>query len=186
MNQQPNQQPYYPQQMQAPKKGGGWGIGLILLVVLLPMILIGVGIMAVLGIYGTRKYISTAKAVEARSSLSQMGMLAKAAYERDGKVCRSASTPIPAAVPTGTKYMSSPGEWEADKATNAGFACLGFAMSTPQYFQYQYTATPTGFTATARGDLDADGVVSEYELSGQVVGGVLQVAPTLKETNAGE
>jgi type IV pilus assembly protein PilA len=188
MNQPP--QPPYPQPMQQmpPQKSGGagWGIGLILLVIVLPVMVAIIGILAVLGIYGTRKYIATAKQVEARSSLSQIGSLAKAAYARDGKVCPSASSPIPVKVPSGAKYQSATGEWDADKARNAGFACLGFSMMQPQYYQYEYQATATSFTVTARGDLDADGVNSELQLQGQVIGSDLVVAPTLKETNPGE
>jgi type IV pilus assembly protein PilA len=187
---QPPQNPY-PQQMQQmppPQKssGGGWGIGLILLVIVLPVMVAIIGILAVLGIYGTRKYIATAKQVEARSSLSQIGSLAKAAYARDGKVCPSASSPIPVKVPSGAKYQSSASEWESDAAKNAGFACLGFSMMQPQYYQYEYKATATSFTVTARGDLDADGINSELQLQGQVVGSDLIVAPTLMETNPGE
>ncbi len=188
MNQQP-QYPYPPQMQPPPQKSGGWSIGLILLVVVLPILALvigGIGIFAVLGIYGTRKYIATAKQVEARSSLSQIGMLSSAAYARDGNVCPSASSPVPAKVPSGTKYMSSPADWDVDKAANAGFACLGFSMSSPQYFQYDYKATATGFTATAIGDLDADGIPSEFSLEGKVVGSVLEVSPTLGEKNAGE
>ena len=51
---------------------------------------------------------------------------------------------------------------------------------------FRSKATATGFTATARGDLDGDGVASELSLEGKIVSGNLEVAPVLKETNAAE
>jgi Tfp pilus assembly protein PilE len=180
-----NQAPQYPQQMTAPKKSS-MPVWIIVIIVVVVSLVVIMGILGVLAIYGTRKYISAAKQVEARSSLSQIGSLATVAYARDGKVCPSASSKIPAAVPSATKYQSNASEWEVDQAANAGFACLGFSMSMPQYYQYEYKATATGFVATARGDLDGDGVLSELSLEGQVQNGALVVAPTLKEVNVGE
>lgn len=183
-----NQPPPYHQQPgpYAPKKG--WSIGIVLLVVVLPAIALVVGALVITSVFGVRKYISSAKQVEARSSLSQIGNQARAAYARDGKLCPSASATVPAsdALVKASKYQSSPDDWARDEAAHAGFACLGFALSAPQYYQYEYTATDSGFTATARGDLDGDGIVSVYELKGEVKSGALVVAPTLLETNPGE
>ena len=67
-----------------------------------------------------------------------------------------------------------------------GRQTLRHSRRAPQYFQYDYKATATGFTATAIGDLDGDGIPSEFSLEGKVVGGVLEVSPTLLEKNAGE
>ena len=96
-------------------------VGIILLVVVGAIVVIG-GILAVLAIYGMRKYISAAKQTEARSALAQIGSLSKAAFARDGKICPSASKPVPfTGVPKAAKYQSRPADWEADKAANAGF-----------------------------------------------------------------
>jgi hypothetical protein len=55
-------------------------------------------------------------------------------------------------------------------------------MSQPQYYQYDYKATATGFTVTAHGDLNGDGIVSTFEVEGKLSGGMVTVAPMIKET----
>jgi type IV pilus assembly protein PilA len=181
------------QQQQPPQQlGPGWqpppagpqkgmGVGLIV-----PM----VGIMAVLGIYGTRKYIANAKQAEARNTLAQIAKDAVVAYEdSDAKrICPSASVRIPAdrGAISGKKYLASSSEWQTDRAANAGFACLRFSMATPQYYQYEYEATPTSFVARAHGDLNGDGVFSTFEIKGQLVGDRLLVAPSILETDPDE
>jgi type IV pilus assembly protein PilA len=179
---------YPPQPPHAqPPKDDGAGTAVIIIGVLLGLVAV-IGILAVLAIYGVRKYIAQAKTAEARNSLGQIARDAQAAYERDGKLCPSASSPIPADMSTvsGRKYMSAPDEWSVDEAKNAGFACLKFEMSYPQYYQYDYKATKTGFVATARGDLNANGVFSRFEIRGEVQDGVLRVSPSLLEEDPQE
>jgi hypothetical protein len=87
----------------------------------------------------------------------------------------------------GTKYQSVPSDWEADGARHAGFACLGFSLELPQYYQYSYQASPDGrFAVTAHGDLNADGQVSTFVLRGQVAGSTVEIAPQIEETNPTE
>jgi type IV pilus assembly protein PilA len=160
-----------------------WLIILIVAIVAVPTV---GGVLAVLAIYGVRKYIAASKTIEARNTLTMLAKDATAAYERDGKLCPSASSPIPSAVPRAAKYQSSPSDWDADKALNAGFACLRFQMDSPQYYQYDYKSTPAGFTVTAHGDLDGDGVASTFEIEGRVSGGTVQVSPMIRETNPQE
>lgn len=165
--------------------------GVIILIVLLVIALPVLLLVLVGGIFGTRKYIANAKTAEAKNVLGALAKDAVVAYEGgdglDGKrrLCPSASRPIPADrnMVSGKKYMSTASEWTADREANAGFACLKFQLDTPQYFQYEYEATATGFTARARGDLNGDGVFSTYEVQGQIVGDRLVVAPTILETN---
>jgi type IV pilus assembly protein PilA len=181
-------QPMHPHQMQPmpPPQKSGMPIGLIIFLVAIPVLVAGIGIFAVLGIYGVRKYIASAKTAEARNTLAMIGRSAIAAYERDGKLCPSASSPVPMAVMHGTKYLSAPGDWEVDSATNSGFSCLKFSLTSPQYYQYDYHATATGFTLTARGDLNGDSVESEFTLTGVVTGSGIVLAPTILETNPEE
>lgn len=180
---------------QPPKKAGSGSTVAIILVSVVGGLVVILGVLAVLAFYGVRKYIANAKQAEARSSIRMMSAEAQAAYEArldaDGDdrdpgrhLCPSASTPVPADVRqiAGMKYQSSPLEWTDDP----GFSCLGFAQSGPQYYQYDYESTPAGFTAIARGDLDGDGVLSTFEIEGQLEGSDLVVAPTLKETDPSE
>jgi type IV pilus assembly protein PilA len=169
-----------------PKQGSGSGI--IILVVVLALIVPVIGILATLSIYGVRKYIANAKTAEARNTVSHVAKLAAAAYEEDHRLCPSASAPVPAqrSMIRGAKYMSSPADWQTDRAANAGFACLKFEMSMPQYFQYEYESTGDGFFVRAHGDLDGDGVYSTFEIEGRVQGGRVVVAPTISETSPEE
>jgi len=180
-------QPPVPPPPPAPKSGfPTWAIVLIVVGLGGPIFL---GIFASLAIYGVRKYIANAKTAEARNSLRQLGKDAQTAFERDHKVCKSASRPVPASVSAvrAQKYMASEADWNADQARHAGFACLGFRLAAPQYYQYMYTASPDGrIEITAHGDLNGDGILSTFLLRGEVQGGSLLIAPTLEETNPEE
>ena len=162
-----------------------------------------VPVLAVLGIYGTRKYIANAKTAEARNALGQIAKDAAMAYESADfsakgtsahRLCPSASTPVPGSMTfvKARKYQSSPADWEVDKATNAGFYCLKFSMDMPQYYQYSYSAHGAsspgdGFAGMAHGDLDGDGVTSEFTIMGRIApGGALSIAPNLLERDPEE
>ena len=172
-----------------------------------------VGVLAALGTNGVRKYIAAAKATEARNALGQMAKDASSAYDRGlttgevlgigesavsvARICPTAAWPIPGESDAirGRKYQSGPAEWN----DGAGWSCLKFAMKDPQYFQYYFAATPDvggwehgdQFDAIARGDLNGDGVLSRFDLFGQIqqaedAGPVLTLAPNIKETNPEE
>jgi type IV pilus assembly protein PilA len=170
-----------------------------------------VGVLAVLAIYGVRKYIANSKTAEARNSLGQIGKDAATAYEKESMaasvltqgtstavlraLCKSASLPIPNGIAgvQGKKYQSKPSEWSADQAGNSGFACLKYSMDQPQYYMYSYAVTGAGtavgdsFTATAQGDLNGDGVASTFTLLGAIGSGlVLNIAPNVLEVNPEE
>ena len=169
-----------------------------------------VGILAVLAIYGVRKYLANAKTAEARNSLGQMGKDAAAAYERESmpgtilgmggtaalsrQLCAGASKSVPDVKGkiAGAKYQSDPKEWNVDAASNSGFACLKFSMDQPQYYMYNYTsggggANGNSFIASANGDLNGDGNTSAFTLSGSINASyALNVAPNISETNPEE
>jgi type IV pilus assembly protein PilA len=165
-----------------------------------------VGVLAALAVYGVRKYVSSAKTAEARNGVGQIAKGAQAAFAADQmegntlslggtvtsnlRLCQSAT-----AVPTtddsvlGRKYQSRPSEWQGN------WDCLRFSISSPQYYQYNYTATGTGDTgstalAVARGNLDGDAIWSTISLAGTVAedAGQLELtfAPALAEQNAEE
>jgi type IV pilus assembly protein PilA len=164
-----------------------------------------VGILAVLAIYGVRKYLANAKTAEARNSLGQMAKDAAAAAEREKgttailtagasstlmrSFCGSASS-VPAAIPTGQKYQSTKADWNSGDAQN-GWQCVKFSMEEPQYYQYGYAASSTsavngGFTATANGDLNGDGIYSTFSVSGLAESGTIAISPNIQETNPEE
>ncbi len=165
-----------------------------------------VGILAVLAIYGVRKYLANAKTAEARNSLGQLAKDAAAAVEREkgsGAIiaagsssalmrafCASAGAAIPAAPPTASKYQSTKADWNGGDSTT-GWQCLKFTMEEPQYYQYNYSASDTSavsgaFAATAKGDINGDGVTSVFTVSGSAQSGSIAISPNIAETNPEE
>jgi type IV pilus assembly protein PilA len=177
----------------------------------LMIVVVIVGVLAVLATYGVRKYVANAKTVEARNSLGLIAQSAAAAYEREGmsgtvtsmrtssalsrQMCRSASASVPASKTAiqGRKYQSKPADWNVDAAGNSGFACLRFVMDQPQYYMYSYSVSGSGsnpndsFTAAAQGDLDGNGVLSLFQITGSINSKyVLNIAPNLVEVRPEE
>lgn len=162
-----------------------------------------VGVLAALAIYGVRKYLLNSKTAEVRNAVGQMAKDAKAAYERESmaagvlaagssasvsqNLCTSATKTVPAAKESiaGKKYQSAASDWEVDAATpGAGFACLHFALSDPQYYMYDYQGTSGAsgtFTAAGYGDLTGDGVTSTFALAGAITAGTVFVSPNFNE-----
>jgi len=169
-----------------------------------------VGILSVLAVYGVRKYIASSKTAEVRNSLGRMGNAASIAYEKElmatnmlapgtsaglsRTMCAKATQTVPPNVSLiqGKKYQSSAGDWNVDAASHAGFNCLHFTIDQPQYYMYGYnvsgSASPgDSFTATGNGDLNGDGVLSTFTLTGAINSSyVLNVAPNIAETNPEE
>jgi type IV pilus assembly protein PilA len=173
--------------------------GLIVVLALLGAFLIVLPVFCMIAIYGVRKYIANAKTAEARNAVGQIAKDAVAAYEgapgaTSRALCASASQSVPesARYVRGAKYQSSESDWAVDARRNAGFACLRFSMDQPQYYMYSYRAVGRSsagdsFVATANGDLNGDGVLSTFSLTGRVQpGGLLEVDPNLLETNPAE
>jgi type IV pilus assembly protein PilA len=169
----------------------------IIAVVVVGVLVAIVGIFAVLGIYGTRKYIANAKTAEARNYLGMMAKDAVNAYESEElsaesdtpsgvyrRLCPSARSPVPSslAMVRGVKYQSASSDWKSDP----GFSCLHFEVSSPQYYQYNYSSTSDAFTGTAKGDLNGDGMESTFEIKGMVQSGRVVVSPSILETNPEE
>jgi type IV pilus assembly protein PilA len=169
-----------------------------------------VGILAVLAIYGVRKYLANAKTAEARNSLGQMAKDAAAAYEKESmagtilgmgssaamsrSLCVGASASVPSGSSkiAGMKYQSTPAEWNADAVGNSGFACLKFSMDQPQYYMYNYISTGGGsagnsFQALANGDLDGNGTLSTFYLVGAINSQfAMNIAPNITEQSPEE
>ncbi len=187
-------------EMKGHSRGARAGFTLIELMIVVCI----VGVLAVLAVYGVQKYVAHAKSAEATSSVGEMAKDAAAAYERESmaasvmavktssgvarRLCGSATATVPASATSiqGRKYQSLPSEWNKDAATNAGFACLKFTIDQPQYYMYSYTASGTSgnagdtFTAQAQGDLNGDGVLSLFQVTGTINSSyVMNVAPNL-------
>jgi type IV pilus assembly protein PilA len=167
---------------------------LIVFLVLLGLSIPIGGVVAALAIYGVRKYVASAKTAEAKYTLNEIARLAVAAYEREstddpvhpaggshaaGRHLCGSAVAVPAAVPKGVKYMPSSADFSTGDA-HTGWTCLKFSINGPFYYQYRYDkgagsgksgASATGFEASARGDLDGNGVTSFFARSGDVRNG---------------
>lgn len=167
-----------------------------------------IGVLAALAIYGVSRYLRNAKTGEARSSIGAMakgnisfynaeqGKTTVIAEGTDAGVTRvicdtgSANRPMPATVPSGTKFQTSQAMW-SDGAAGKGWPCLKFSMEQPQYYQYDYSATgyntaTATFTAIAVGDLNGDGKTSLFTYAGSVQNGKVTMAPAIAEVNPDE
>jgi type IV pilus assembly protein PilA len=173
-----------------------------------------VGILAVLAIYGVRKYLANAKTAEARNGLGQMGKDQSAEFEAEimtgsplapggvaglsRSLCLAPSLPVPATpdLIKGQKYQSNQGptvDWRKDELTpQTGFACLRFEMDSPQYYMYTFASTtPTAaggtWAATAQGDLNGDGTLSTFTMNGVIQPSMtFSLAPNLIEAQPEE
>jgi type IV pilus assembly protein PilA len=173
-----------------------------------------VGILAVLAIYGVRKYLANAKTAEARNSLGQMGKDQSAEYEMESmagatlapggtagtshSLCASTGSSVPSAKGSiaGQKYQSSQAagtDWRADEATaRTGFSCLKFEMDAPQYYMYSFVTTSQTaagglWTGQANGDLNGDGALSTFTFAGVIQPTFnFSLAPNLTELNPEE
>ncbi|MCA9585147.1 MAG: prepilin-type N-terminal cleavage/methylation domain-containing protein [Myxococcales bacterium] len=171
-----------------------------------------VGVLAVLAVYGVRKYIANSKTTEARNSLGQIGKDAVTAFEGERmtaavlaeggtagvvrQMCETGTTKsIPASANSikGQKYQSSKADWSntADVTANKGWPCLKYEMTAPQYYQYSYqsfgsAANGDSFLATANGDLNGDTVLSTFTLIGQIQNSRLTLAPSIGEVSPEE
>src|SRR5688572_12751177 len=128
-----------------------------------------IGLLAALAIYGVRRYMTNSKTAEARQALGAISKGARAAFDGEvwadtgvitaggsrggagGQLCPEAAA-VPASIDSvaGQKYQSQDSDWD----DNAGWSCLRFSISGPQYFQYDYSIpSATEFTATAASKL---------------------------------
>lgn len=173
----------------------------------LMIVVVIIGILASLAIYGVQKYVASSKTGEARNSLGAIRKSAVTAYEGEQmagtllptggtvgatrRFCPNAGAAVPVTVPKGVKYQSSEAEWN----DNAGWTCLKFSMKGAQYYQYNYTGTNvtaalnagSGFQAQAVGDLDGDDATSLFSIEGSILtDGTLAVSPAINETSPEE
>lgn len=156
----------------APPPPSGSASGIIVALAVVGGLVVILGILSVLAIYGVRKYIASVKTMEARNTTALLAKTAIAAHERDGKLCPSTrAVPKDPSEISGKKYMSRSGEW-----SEAGFDCLRFEMTSPQYYSYEYISNGDSFEVVARGDLNGDGVLSTFRTRGRVQPGGVQLS----------
>jgi hypothetical protein len=108
--------------------------------------------------------------------LREIGRSAKERYAIERKVCPSATQLVPqrrADLVLDMRYQSSAGDWSVDRASHAGFACLGFELTAPQSHRFEYVATSDGFRARAYGRSATWGTL---EIRGRETNGGLEIS----------
>jgi type IV pilus assembly protein PilA len=143
-----------------------------------------VGVLAAIAVYGVARYLKAAKSAEATRALGSIENGERQQYQREtpwppGTIaadrfehtfCPDAPR-TPANIPRGERIAVPASDWGG-----AGWTCVKFTMSDPQFYAYQITynslaGTEAIFTASAQGDLDGNGTTSLFELVGH--GGAL-------------
>jgi hypothetical protein len=122
-----------------------------------------IGMLAGLGFHAAMRYMERSKSAEARLTLGEIAKRYSAQLAPDTKTKGpkrlTSLPPVPATVPRGVKYQSSPEDWKA-------WAPIAFSLGEEQRYQYEVVAAKDGKSAEirAKGDLDGDGVTSLYVL----------------------
>ncbi len=136
-----------------------------------------IGILSALAIAGFLRFQLRSKAAEARVNLSSIATAENAYFGEFSLYVAAAPTPPG---PEGPNRRAWAG------GGSAQFDQLGFLPIGDVFFSYAVDTDPAGsaFTASARGDLDGNGVASEYGYVHPIAGASAGVASTLAATCA--
>ena len=133
-----------------PKKGATWLVVAVVFAAIVPIV-----ILAAIAIPNFLRYGLKSKAGEARVNLQSLRVAEADYFGVHGTFL--AAGPVPARVPRALKE-----EFVGDE----GFQALNFKPEGRVYYQYQARVTgPETVSLFARGDLNGDGVTSEFRLN---------------------
>ena len=133
-----------------------------------------IGILATVAIPAFMDYMKRSKKTEASLQLNKIGKNEKRAYAENSAYTSGTAAELPGK-PGAGGCCGGPNNHCApqpvDFANDATWKQLDFQIDEPTLFYYDFTGTPTTFTAKATGDLDCDGVEIVYSLAGTAVNG---------------
>ena len=155
----------------------------------LMIVVVIIGVLASLAIYGVQRYVANSKSAEARMMLGRMskdqlnvyegesmtgGILDKGTSRASGNfLCvGTAADTIPAnkTLIQGQKYQPDATEWKTgDSDTNSGWVCLGTSITTPIYYMYSFVST--GVSASTA--ITAEGPTVDFIANGDLDGDAL-------------
>lgn len=136
-----------------------------------------IGILAAVAIPAFMDYMKRSKKTEASLQLNKIGKNSKRAYMENSQYVAGTAAGLPTKPGGGgccggagaqpNHCAAVPASWTADTVWKA----LDFEIDEDTLFYYNYTGTPTAFTATATGDLDCDNTEITYTMTGTAVNG---------------
>lgn len=136
----------------------------------LMIVVVIIGVLAALAIYGVQKYVANSKSAEARMMLGRMSKDHLAAFEGETQnyailapgasaaISRALCPGIPVAeasvddVPGGEKTQPAAERFRSPAdgvGESYGWACLGFSISTPTYYRYRMDSSQADSIAPA-------------------------------------
>ncbi|MEY4548520.1 MAG: hypothetical protein RL685_4715 [Pseudomonadota bacterium] len=127
------------------------------------------GSVLAVGVPAFFRNLHASRLVEPMDGLARIASAAAANAEREPvATAYPASVGLtPAVVPAGTAVRDLPGTWD-----NPTWVSLGFSFATPHRYSFEFgserRSKRSRYRATARGDLDGDGQLSELSVQGEM------------------
>jgi hypothetical protein len=112
--------------------------------------------------------LHASRLVEPMDGLNRIAQAAaeRAATEPVASAYPASVAATPAVVPAGVALRDPSGSWD-----NPTWVSLGFGFSTPHRYSFEFESEQRGrrarYHASARGDLDGDGQLSEFSVRGE-------------------
>lgn len=128
----------------------------------LMIVVVIMGLLASVALPAFTRYIKRSRSVEATMNISRIYQgeftYNQETHERGliGSFVAAAATP--STPPSDRKYSANVALWSGSPE----WAAIGFALDGPHFYQYSTTASTQSFSVHARGDLDADMILSEF------------------------
>lgn len=112
--------------------------------------------------------VHASRFVEPTDGLARLGSSA-CAYATEAARFPDSAPLTPAVPPRGKKTVDPAGTWDAPTWTALAFRAS--PEGVPHAYSFSFDSTGTAFVARARGDLDADGILSTFEITGSLKAG---------------
>ena len=139
----------------------------------LMIVVVILGILAAVAIPAFTRYVKRSKTSEASGNIAKIYQGELSYYQSSSDRLSSAgfatAAANPNAAPGNTRYAVNTALWNV-----GGWRDIGFSLDSGHYYRYEAAADATGFTASAVGNLDGDGVNSTFSRVGTVVAGEVQ------------
>lgn len=128
------------------------------------------GSVLAVGIPAFVRDLHASRLVEPIDGLNRIAAAAAAHAAGDGGRYPDSAPLTPREVPAGAPALDPPGAWE-----HPTWVSLGLSFERPHSYSFEFESERRGrrskYVATAQGDLDGDGQLSEFSVRGEAVDG---------------